>query len=93
MKFCCPALQELHENSGSRGFGFFAAKYPDDFIFVLQHRAMDSDALPPLTESPVSLISELLLHKCPWCGAELTEFYKSDLKLLDRSELKLGIGR
>ena len=93
MKFCCPGMQELHENSGSQGFGIFTAKYPDDFVFVLQHRATEPDALPPFSESPVSLVSELVVHKCPWCGVDLNQFYKNDRNLLDRSELKLGIGR
>jgi hypothetical protein len=93
MKFCCNGIEGLHGNAGLREFGVFTARYPDGFIFVLQHRALDPDALPPFSESPMSTVSELLLNYCPWCGVNLKEFYRDQLKELDRSELKLGMGR
>lgn len=93
MKFCCRGMQELHANAGLREFGMFTARYGNEFVFVLQHRALDPDALPPFTESPMSSVSELLLTYCAWCGVNLTEFYCDQLKQLERSELKLGMGR
>jgi hypothetical protein len=93
MKFCCSGVEELHHNSGLREFGLFAARYPDGVVFVLQHRALDPDALPPFTESPMSTVSELLLNYCPWCGVNLKQFYLHELNELDKSELKLGMGR
>ncbi|MGA8739548.1 MAG: hypothetical protein WB561_00010 [Terracidiphilus sp.] len=93
MKFCCREIEELHENSGLREFAVFTARYPDGFVFVLQHRALDPDALPPFTESPMSTVSELLLKYCPWCGVNLNQFYCDQLEELDRSGLKLGMGR
>jgi hypothetical protein len=93
MRFCCRGIEELYENSGLREFGVFTARYPDGYVFVLQHRALDPDALPPFTESPMSAVSELLLNFCPWCGVSLQQFYRDQLNELDRSELKLGMGR
>lgn len=93
MKFCCHGIEGLHQNSGLREFAVFTARYPDSFVFVLQHRALDPDVLPPFTESPMSAISELLLNFCPWCGVNLKQFYCDQPKELDRSDLKLGMGR
>lgn len=93
MRFCCEGVEQLHDNAGLREFSVFTARYPDDFVFVLQHRAQDPDALPPFTESPLSVISELLLNYCPWCGVNLKQFYRDSLKELDKSDLKLGMGR
>ena len=62
MRFCCRDIEELHRNSGLREFSVFTARYPDGFVFVLQHRALDPDALPPFTESPMSAVSELPLN-------------------------------
>ena len=93
MKFCCEAFERLHQNAGLREFAVFTARYPDGSVFVLQHRALDPDALPPFTESPMSSVSELLLNYCPWCGVTLQQFYRDHLIELDQSELKLGMGR
>ena len=93
MNFCCPGIEELHKNAGLREFAVFTARYPDGFVFVLQHRAMDPNALPPFTESPISTVSELLLNYCPSCGRDLRQFYRDQLNELDKSELKLGMGR
>lgn len=93
MKFCCEAFQRLHENAGLREFAVFTAQYADGSVFVLQHRALDPDALPPFTASPMSSVSELLLNYCPWCGVTLQQFYRDQLIELDQSELKLGMGR
>jgi hypothetical protein len=93
MKFCCEAFGRLHENAGLREFAVFTARDPDGSIFVLQHRALDPDALPPFTESPMSSVSELLLNYCPSCGVTLRQFYSDRLDELDQSELKLGMGR
>jgi hypothetical protein len=93
MKFCCRSLEEVHANAGMREFGLFTARYGNELVFVLQHRALDPDALPPFTESPISSVSELLLNYCPWCGMRLHQFFGDRLSELDRSELKLGMGR
>ncbi len=93
MKFCCEAFGRLHENAGLREFAVFTARYPDGSVFVLQHRALERDALPPFTESPMSSVSELPLNYCPSCGVSLRQFYSDQLNDLDQSDLKLGMGR
>ena len=91
-RFCCAGFEEFHRSAGNRGFGIFTAKFDDgEFRFVLQHRALDHGAsAPPFTESPLSLVSELPLRYCPWCGLDLQEFYKGNLEQMERSDLKLS---
>jgi hypothetical protein len=93
MKYCCEAFERLHENAGLREFAVFTARYPDGSVFVLQHRALERDALPPFSESPMSSVSELLLNYCPSWGVTLRQFNSDRLDELDQSELKLGMGR
>ena len=91
MEFCCGAFKANHEMSGSRGFGVFATEFDEgDFYFIIQHRAMEpgSDP-PPFTATPLSLVSEMYILYCPWCGTNLKEFYRN-ASALKRPDLKLG---
>ncbi len=91
MNFCCMGFEGMLGSAGERGFGTFTAQYPEgEVVFVLQHRALDEGAeAPPFAPSPLSLVSDLLIQVCPWCGVELKEFYRNDLKKFDRTDLKI----
>jgi hypothetical protein len=93
MSFCYSGIETLCGNAALREFGICPAHYESDAVFVLQHRALDADALPLFTEFPMSFISELLLDYCPWCGVDRRQFYCNRLSELDKSELKLEMGR
>jgi hypothetical protein len=88
--FCCMGIEEFHKCAGSRGFGIFTKRFDDgEYQFMLQYRAMDNGASAPFTKSPLSLVSEIPLKYCPWCGVNLNEFYKDKLGQMERSDLKL----
>jgi hypothetical protein len=57
-------------------------------FFVLQHRAAEPGILvntePP---SPVSLVTDIGLQFCPWCGVRLLEWYKTNSAQLERPDL------
>jgi hypothetical protein len=92
MAFCCEQFRLNFEMAGTRGFGVFSVGrfYKDKPAFIIQHRALDLNADPPMfAPSPLSLVSEMHIQFCPWCGTQLEEFYgnspeitKPDLKLL-----------
>jgi hypothetical protein len=83
-------IEDFHKCAGSRGFGIFTKRFDDgEFQFVLQFRALDIGVSAPFTESPLSLVSDLPLRYCPWCGVDLKEFYKDRLEQMERSDLKL----
>jgi hypothetical protein len=91
MKFCCRAFEHWHGAAGTRGFGVFAAESEQDqAMFLIQHRALDADARSPeYSPSPLSLVSDLIIQFCPWCGTKLDEFYRVTKKQIDRTDLKL----
>src|SRR6185437_8006326 len=88
MRFCCAQFEGICGFAGGRGFGI--VPYRDEEIqrFILQHRALDAQAKPPFSSTPLSLISELHLVFCPWCGVRLEYFY-GDAAPASRSELRI----
>lgn len=77
--------------AGMRGFGTFAAEIGSTpASFIIQHRALDSGAsAPAFSPSPLSLVSDLVVQFCPWCGVKLDEFYRGQERQIDRTDLKL----
>ena len=89
MTFCCNAFKANFELAGTRGFSVFSYQYDkNDVAFIVQHRAMETGAVPPVTTSPLSLVSEMHVLFCPWCGTKLDEFYGSNPGIM-RPDLKL----
>jgi hypothetical protein len=56
----------------------------------MQHRALDQNAISPVTETPLSVIAEIYIQYCPWCGSDLEKKYKKAYQELDRSDLKIS---
>ena len=92
MEWCCKVFQGWFQEAGKRGFGVFARERRDSTAsFILQFRALDpGKSGPAYTESPMSLVSDIHIQFCPWCGANLCNTYDSSLRELDRSELTIG---
>jgi hypothetical protein len=90
MKWCCEMFSMNFEMAGSRGFGVFATDDSSYGIgFVIQHRALEPDGEPPEhAASPLSLVSEMRINCCPWCGTNLAEYY-GESRTLMRPDLKL----
>lgn len=89
MTFCCGAFQANFEMAGHRGFGVFSALLDEGKVgYIVQHRAMESVETAPRTDSPLSLISEMYIHFCPWCGKRLDQVYGADPAIM-RPDLKL----
>lgn len=89
MKWCCAQFQGWHSEAGRRGLGVFAKRSPEgQAFFVLQFRATEPNVrvtTDPM--SPVSLISEVGIQFCPWCGVRLLDWYKDSLSVLERPDL------
>lgn len=91
MKFCCEQFRLNFEIAGTRGFGVFSVGdfYEGEPAFIIQHRAMEMGADPPsFTASPLSLVSEMHIHFCPWCGKKLHSFYGANPEIM-KPDLKL----
>lgn len=93
MKWCCMGFEGNYQMAGSRGFGVFVSTRDGlEPVFILQHRSIDPGAPTPNTEYPISLVSDVQMQFCPWCGVKLKDWYRNALKDLDRSELKVPVG-
>jgi hypothetical protein len=92
MRWCCTVFQGWFEEAGKRGLGVFVSTQGNsEAAFILQYRALDPGVPAPRTGSPLSSVSEVHIHFCPWCGSDLGKWYRSNLRELDRSELRVSL--
>ena len=90
MKWCCLGFQGNFQKAGTRGFGVFVTtQNGPEPEFVLQHRAVDPGKSVTSLDYPVSLVSDMQLQFCPWCGVKLKDWYRKTFKELDRPDLKV----
>lgn len=74
-----------------RGFAVFCAIEPEvKAWFVLQHRAIEPGGAYPNSEEPLSVVSDVQIHFCPWCGMRLQEQYQKRVRDLDRTDLRIS---
>ncbi len=91
MKWCCPVFKSWYEGAGERGFAILvgrnSAGKPE---FILQHRSLDNEVESlPETEFPMSIVSEVYVDYCPWCGRMLDKWYGKYVDELYRPDLKI----
>jgi len=92
MRWCCATFQGWFEEAGKRGLGVFVTTREESApVFILQFRALDPGVPIPYTNSPLTSISEVHIHFCPWCGASLKRVYRDTFRELDRSELQVPL--
>ncbi len=91
MKWCCAQFHGWFQEAGSRGFSVFGvATEKTEPAFLLQHRCIPPDIDPPAAyEVPHSIVSEIAILFCPWCGVRLTDWYRDCVAELDRSDLRI----
>jgi hypothetical protein len=92
MKWCCAAFEGHFQGAGLRGFAVFVATEPGaDPMFILQHRAIEPGQSPPLDYgAPLSIVSDVGIQFCPWCGVRLEEWYRDWINELARSDLRVS---
>lgn len=93
MRWCCAQFQGLHSEAGMRGMGVFARRSVDGAAyFVLQNRATEPNVSVSTTPlAPISLVSEIGIQFCPWCGVRLLEHYRDEIASLERPDLAVPI--
>lgn len=90
MQWCCAAFHGHFENAGKRGLCVFADTTRADPRFVLQFRASESEVKCDSSE-PISLLCDVEVAFCPWCGRKPREFYQKKVDNLARNELRVPI--
>jgi hypothetical protein len=90
MEWCCKVFQGWFDCAGERGLGVFvSAQGNSEPAFILQFRALDPGVPIPHMDTPLSSVSDVHIHFCPWCGTDLRKWYRLNLRALDRSELRV----
>ena len=91
IRWCCPGFEFAFRQAGERGFGVFADTSASPVLFVLQHRALDPGATVPTYSGHMSVITQVGITYCPWCGRELLKWYKKSLPELYRGDLIVSL--
>lgn len=92
MGWCCLGFENHFNQAGLRGtavlIGRDSTGRPE---FTLQFRAVDKGAERSVnSESPISLVEDIGMCYCPWCGCDLTNWYGNYVDDLYKPDLKIS---
>jgi hypothetical protein len=88
--WCCVAFKGAFDEAGQRAFAILVDRSPEGYDFILQHRALEPDDPGPKNHpGPISIVSQIHIHFCPWCGRSLQEFYRARLAEMVRPGLTI----
>ncbi len=89
-QWCCIAFKSAFESAGERDFAVVVDRFLEGHAFILQHRALEpDDAGPQNHPRPISTISQVHIHFCPWCGQSLAKFYEHRVQEMIRPGLTI----
>ena len=93
MKWCCAGFQAQVQFAGERGMAVIVDTSPEaEPVFVLQHRVVDVGTESGISARvPASIVTEIQIQYCPWCGAALHDFYGESVKKFARSDLRVKL--
>jgi len=89
IKWCCVGFKSAVDSAGNRGFAIFVDDSLEPVLFVLQHRALDPGAAMPDYAGHMSVITEVGIQYCPWCGKSLMRRYRKHLRRLAREDVRI----
>jgi len=91
MKWCCLTFRSWYEAAGERGIAVLMGRNSDgDPEFVIQQRAIDKNIESlPVTDYPISIVSDVRITYCPWCGRHLRKWYGKHVDELYRPDLRI----
>ncbi len=92
MKWCCLTFKSWYESAGERGLSILVdCNSNGEPEFILQHRAIDRTVESlPVTDYPLSLVSDVCIGYCPWCGRNLKKWYVKNVAHLVRPGYKIN---
>jgi hypothetical protein len=93
MKWCCIGFKAHYEAAGSRGTACLVGR---DFLgepeFQIQWRAVDEGDENQIDSNVLaSVITDIRITFCPWCGVKLARFYRKSIDYLFREGFELGL--
>lgn len=91
MKWCCEIFEGLAASQGQRGLSVVVVSSDSGSAFMLQSRAIDSEAtLTDVISVPITVAEEQAIFFCPGCGVELARHYADEIPSLTRNDLRLN---
>ena len=94
-RWCCVVFRDYYERAGQRGFGVVVKRSGSQSpFFKLQFRAVEGGLEQKVSVPPnvvMSLVTDLGVQFCPWCGEKLTKFYGSRINDLYRPDLAIEV--
>jgi hypothetical protein len=88
--WCCGIFKGWFEAAGERGIAILVDRQHDSApVFMIQSRSVDADDEGPRNHPrPLTLIAELHIQFCPWCGRRLADVYRDAIDLIARPALR-----
>jgi hypothetical protein len=94
MKWCCPGFEGNYSQAGQRSSAVLVGRdlmgMPE---FTLQFRAVDKGNEQFISSSneaiPISLVIDVGMRYCPWCGCDLEKWYADAVDELYRPDLRI----
>ena len=93
MRWCCQTFKGWYDEAGKRGLGLLVGRSStnNDPYFLIQHRVVDSGLEKSVVSAnPVSVVSQIGILFCPWCGQNLRAVYKKVVDELARPDLEIS---
>jgi hypothetical protein len=93
MKWCCSTFKGWYDAAGEKGVAILAGRNSSgQSEFLIQHRAIEPELESSIqSENPVSVVSEIGILFCPWCGRDLNKIYGKHVDALHRPYLKISV--
>ena len=89
-EWCCVAFKSAFEAAGERDFAIVVDHFLEGYAFIFQHRALEPDDPGPKNHpGPISIVSQVHIRFCPWCGRSLQQFYALRLAEMVRPGLTI----
>ena len=93
MDWCCIGFKAQYENAGNRGSAVLIGRnYSGGPEFTLQFRAVSQGYEASIVSDGAlrSLVTDVGLRFCPWCGVFLADYYGVAVGVLYRSGFRVG---
>lgn len=93
MNWCCLTFKNWYEAAGLRGLTVLVGRTSSgEPEFVIQQRAIDMEIDVrsfPAVDYPISIVSDVGINFCPWCGRNLKKCYGKYIEQLYRPGLRV----
>lgn len=92
MKWCCVGFKGNYEQAGQRGTSILVGRdslgAPE---VTLQCRVVDKgqEGAIDCDNYPISIVTDLRIVFCPWCGRNVEKWYRKEVDTLFRPDLKI----